>query len=152
MNNSNTNNNNNNNINKSNKKSKKKKTQRQQHRLSQQRVGGYPNTPDRRPVPPPHVTHPHATTYPVRHRGEHRPQCDYCFRPGHTAEVCYSRAAEERQEQRQERMLLKVLTEGLARQQPHHLQQPFHAPLHPSWQQQPGHHPTWNTPSWQGRH
>ncbi|XP_045113326.1 uncharacterized protein LOC123505739 [Portunus trituberculatus] len=88
-----------------------------------------------------------VSTHPVRHRGEQRTQCEYCFRPGHTAEVCYRRTADERQEQRQERMLIKVLTEGLAQQQMHHPEQPFQATPQPPWQHQPGHYPSWNDSS-----
>jgi len=155
-NNNNNNNNNrrsNNNNNNNNNSGSRKKTQRQRRRSGQQRAGSHHNTPDQRPVLLPHrETQPQGSTYPVRHRGEQRLRCDYCFRPDHTAEVCYSRAADERQEQRQERMFMRVLTEGLARHQPPHPQQPFHAPLQPSWQPQPEHYPSWNTSSWQGRH
>lgn len=81
-----------------------------------------------------------------------RPTCQYCLRPGHYAETCFSRAADARQEA----LLRRVLAEGrLDRQPPHHNPQLPHAPFrdsdrqHQRWEEQPEYHRDW---SWGGRY
>ena len=110
-------NNNNNNYNNSNNMKKWRKT------LKRQRPWKPDPTLDVAP-PTRHQAHPRPLSTHGGYRGGNSSCCDYCFRPGHNAENCYTRATDHRQEM----MLRRVLTENWGREQPAP-QPPFHDPL-----------------------
>ncbi|MPC19893.1 hypothetical protein E2C01_012824 [Portunus trituberculatus] len=82
-----------------------------------------------------------------------RPTWEYCLRPGHWTETCFTRAADARQEA----ILRRVIVESRMEGQPHHRSpQHPHAPFRDSSPQQyyqdeqPRHHWYWTSPSREG--
>ena len=102
--------------------------------------------------PPPLLPGPHypPRTQPTAQPRSSRPTCQYCLRPGHVIDNCFTRAADAREES----LLRRVLAESRVDKQPphrnhHHSQAPFRdSTRYSHWEEQPRYSRDWPSPPW----